>query len=199
MPDLSRSPLRPQPDARFEFFRGFLKRPKQVGSIIPSSRFLERRVTRTVRAERAKLVVELGPGTGGTTRALLRSMRLDATLVAIEINPHFVQVLDRWPDSRLIVRQGSAADLGKILAELGFGAPDVVVSGIPFSTMERPIGREILRNVHDALEPGGAFVAYQVRDRVHTLGREVFGHARVQTELLNVPPMRIYRWEKHSA
>ena len=50
-----------------------------------------------------------------------------------------------------------------------------------------------------ALEPGGAFVAYQVRDRVHTLGREVFGRARVQTELLNVPPMRIYRWEKHAA
>ena len=43
-----------------------------------------------------------------------------------------------------------------------------------------------------------AFVAYQVRDRVHTLGREVFGRARVQTELLNVPPMRIYRWEKHA-
>jgi phospholipid N-methyltransferase len=75
----------------------------------------------------------------------------------------------------------------------------VIVSGIPFSTMTMPIGRDILRSVYDALEPGGAFVAYQVRDRVHTLGREVFGRARVQTELLNVPPMRIYRWEKHAA
>jgi phospholipid N-methyltransferase len=199
LPDLSRSPLRPQPDARFEFFRGFLKRPKQVASIIPSSRFLERRVTRAARAARAKLVVELGPGTGGTTRALLRTMAPDAKLVAIEINSYFTEVLERWPDTRLVVRQGSAADLGPILADLGLGAPDVVVSGIPFSTMERPIGREILRNVYDALEPGGAFVAYQVRDRVHTLGREVFGNARVQTELLNVPPMRIYRWEKHTA
>jgi phosphatidylethanolamine/phosphatidyl-N-methylethanolamine N-methyltransferase len=64
--------------------------------------------------------------------------------------------------------------------------------------MTMPIGRDILRSVYDVLEPGGAFVAYQVRDRVHTLGREVFGRARVQTELLNVPPMRIYRWEKHA-
>ena len=196
MPENDRT-LRLQPDDRFAFFRGFLKRPKQVGSIIPSSRFLERRVTRATRAHRAKLVVELGPGTGGTTRALLRAMQPEARLLAIEINPHFVEVLQRWPDKRLIVEQGSAADIGAILDAHGLSAPDVIVSGIPFSTMTMPIGRDILRSVYDALDPGGAFVAYQVRDRVHTLGREVFGRARVQTELLNVPPMRIYRWEKH--
>ncbi len=85
------------------------------------------------------------------------------------------------------------------LAQHGFSAPDVIVSGIPFSTMTMPIGRDILRSVYDALDLGGAFVAYQVRDRVHTLGSEVFGRARVQTELLNVPPMRIYRWVKTAA
>ena len=58
------------------------------------------------------------------------------------------------------------------------------------------VGREILRSVYDVLEPGGVFVAYQVRDRVESLGREVFGHPSVQKELLNVPPMRVYRWEK---
>jgi len=98
-------PLRLQPDDRFAFFRGFLKRPKQVGSIIPSSRFLERRVTRATRAHRAKLIVELGPGTGGTTRALLRAMQPEARLLAIEINPHFVELLQRRPDKRLIVEQ----------------------------------------------------------------------------------------------
>ena len=189
--------IRLQPDDRFAFFRGFLKRPKQVGSIIPSSRFLERRVTRATRAHRAKLIVELGPGTGGTTRALLRAMQPEARLIAIEINPHFVEILRRWPDKRLIAVEGSAVDIGRILDERGLSAPDVIVSGIPFSTMTMPIGRDILRSVYDSLDPGGAFVAYQVRDRVHTLGREVFGRARVQTELLNVPPMRIYRWEKH--
>jgi hypothetical protein len=48
------------------------------------------------------------------------------------------------------------------------------------------------------LDPGGHFVAYQVRDRVEILGSEVFGRANVQTELLNVPPMRVYRWEKRA-
>jgi phosphatidylethanolamine/phosphatidyl-N-methylethanolamine N-methyltransferase len=194
MPELSN--LRPQPDARFAFFQGFLRRPREVGSIIPSSRFLERRITRAAGVADASLVVELGPGTGGTTRALLRAMRPDARLLAIEINPRFVALLQRMKDRRLLVHAGSAADLPDVLRERGLPAPDAILSGIPFSTMKRPLGRAILRGVHDALNPGGVFVAYQVRDRVESLGSEVFGRASVQTELLNVPPMRVYRWQK---
>ena len=75
-------------------------------------------------------------------------------------------------------------------------APDVILSGIPFSTMDHDLGLAILHSVNGSLAPGGRFIAYQFRDRVHTLGRNVFGRASVQTELLNVPPMRVYRWDK---
>ena len=145
---------------------------------------------------RARLVVELGPGTGGTTRSFLRAMKPDAKLLAIEINPRFVRSLRRMDDQRLVVHLGSATELREALDHYGLPAPDAILSGIPFSTMERPLGNAILRSVHDVLEPGGVFVAYQVRDRVEMLGREVFGDARVQRELLNVPPMRVYRWMK---
>jgi phospholipid N-methyltransferase len=188
--------LLPQKDHRFAFFRGFLSRPKEVGSIIPSSRFMERRIVRTADLESARLAVELGPGTGGTTRALLRHMRPDATLLAIEINPDFVRLLRRtFEDPRLIVHHGSATEIPQILAKHGLGAPDVILSGIPFSTMEKSLGTEILRSVRDSLSTNGRFVAYQFRDRVHTLGVDVFGKASVQTELRNVPPMRVYRWD----
>src|SRR5262245_22178522 len=195
MPSIDK--LRPQPDDRLAFFQGFLKKPGQVGSIIPSSRFLERRIVRAAGIQRARLVVELGPGTGGTTRALLRQMRPDAKLLAIEIDPDFVSVLRRLNhDPRLIVHEGSATDVRQILAKHELGAPDVILSGIPFSTMTRPLGRDIIRSVHDSLEPGGVFVAYQVRDRVKILGSEVFGRAQTDMVLLNVPPMRVYRWTK---
>jgi phospholipid N-methyltransferase len=188
--------LLPQKDHRFAFFRGFLSRPKEVGSIIPSSRFMERRIVRTADLESARLAVELGPGTGGTTRALLRHMRPDATLLVIEINPDFVRLLRRtFDDPRLIVHHGSATEIPQILAKHGLGAPDVILSGIPFSTMEKSLGTEILRSVRDSLSTNGRFVAYQFRDRVHTLGVDVFGKASVQTELRNVPPMRVYRWD----
>jgi phospholipid N-methyltransferase len=192
----TKSRLRLQPDHRMAFLQGFLKSPKQVGSIIPSSRFLERRIVRAAEVARASLIVELGPGTGGTTRALLRAMAPNARLLAIEIDPRFVALLRRMPDPRLIVHQGSAAEIEQALGQHGLSAPDVILSGIPFSTMARSVGEQILRSVYDALEPGGLFVAYQVRDRVEILGRRVFGRAQVQTELLNVPPMRVYRWQK---
>lgn len=184
-------------DHRVAFLQDFLKRPKQVGSVIPSSRFLERRVVRAADLAGASTVVELGPGTGGTSRALLSAMRPDARLLVIEINPRFAHLMRRsLRDPRLRVHCGDARELPQILATHHLPAPDAVVSGIPFSTMPRETGLEILRAVRAALAPGGRFVAYQMRDRVETLGRAVFGRPRVQVELLNVPPMRIYRWEK---
>jgi phosphatidylethanolamine/phosphatidyl-N-methylethanolamine N-methyltransferase len=191
--------LKLQPDHRFAFLQGFLERPKEVGSIIPSSRFLERRIVRAAGVSDANVLVELGPGTGGTTRALLRAMKPGAHLLSIEINPRFVALLQEIDDPRLIVHHGSAADIDTTLGRYELPTPDVILSGIPFSTIARAAGRDILRSVHDALQPGGLFVAYQVRDRVESLGREVFGRARVQTEIFNVPPMRVYRWEKGGA
>jgi phosphatidylethanolamine/phosphatidyl-N-methylethanolamine N-methyltransferase len=184
-------------DNALDFFRGFLKSPKEVGSVIPSSRFLEKRIVRSAHLDEARLVVELGPGTGGTTRALLRRLRPDAKLLAIEINPRFATLLRRdIQDERLIVHEGSADQIPEALGKYGLEAPDVILSGIPFSTMPRTIGLQILASVKDSLAPGGRFVAYQFRDVVKVLGREVFGRAHVEREVLNVPPMRVYRWEK---
>lgn len=193
---MSAKPQTDRQDHHLAFLRGFLTRPKEVGSIIPSSRFMERRIVKTAELASAKLAVELGPGTGGTTRALLRNMAPDSTLVAIEINPGFVKLLsEHIRDPRLIVHHGSATEIPSILAKHGLGEPDVILSGIPFSTMDESLGTAILQSVRESLAPGGRFVAYQFRDRVHTLGVDVFGRASVQTELLNVPPMRVYRWD----
>ena len=204
MPEITRSPDResthpliPQPDHPIAFLKGFLERPKEVGSIIPSSRWMERRITRTAEIATANVIVELGPGTGGTTKALLQAMGPDAKLLAIEINPGFCDLLrDTIDDPRLIVHHGSAADIPEALAKHELAAPDVVLSGIPFSTMPRELGISILESVKASLAPGGRFVAYQFRDVVHTLGKKVFGPASVQLELLNMPPMRVYRWDR---
>jgi phospholipid N-methyltransferase len=190
----------PESDHPLAFLTGFLQRPKEVASIVPSSRFLMRRVVRGADVAHAKLVVELGPGTGGSTRAMLRAMRPDARLLAIEIHPGFVRLLRRTiDDPRLIVHEGSATDLAAILRQHGLGAPEVVFSGIPFSQIPETTGLGILRAVQEALAPGGRFVAYQARDRVEKLGRSVFGRPRVQLELRNVPPMRVYRWDRAPA
>ncbi len=187
----------PRQDHILAFFKGFLDEPKQVGSIIPSSRFLEKRLVRVAQLAEADLAIELGPGTGGTTRAVLARMKPDARLLAIEINPKFARLLERTiRDPRLIVHRGSAAEIGEALRAHGLPPADVILSGIPFSTMQRDLGLSILRSIEENLAEDGRFVAYQFRDRVEHLGRQVLGEPSVQVELLNVPPMRIYRWDK---
>jgi phosphatidylethanolamine/phosphatidyl-N-methylethanolamine N-methyltransferase len=179
------------------FLRGFLKHPRQVGSLIPSSRFLERRVVELGAVRSARTIVELGPGTGGTTRAILRAMRPDAKLLCIEINPEFHAFLRHIDDPRLMLLLGSAEELPQALATYGLPAPDTVISGIPFSTISRPLARRILNSISETLAPGGHFVAYQVRDRVHGLCRPYLGPARVEIELLNIPPVRVFQWQKN--
>lgn len=178
------------------FFKGFLDNPELVGSVIPSSRFLEQRIVRTADIANAGLVVELGPGTGGTTRAMLRALPASGRLLTIEISPGFKARLDAIDDPRLINHCGSAADIGAILEEHGLGRPDVVVSGIPFSTLPPALGRAIIRSMWSSLAGGGRFVAYQFRSRVARLGRELIGDPDVSVELRNAPPMRVYRWDK---
>jgi phospholipid N-methyltransferase len=181
-------------EERLAFFREFLRRPDEIGSIIPSSHHLERRLVAAGDVANAPTVVELGPGTGGTTRAVLRALRRDARLFAVEINPHFASRLRAIADPRLTVHLGSAVDLRAILGLHGLAHVDLVLSGIPFSTMPPGIGHRIIRAIAQSLAPGGRFVAYQLRGAVGAMGRDVMGPPRVEFVLRNVPPMRIYTW-----
>jgi phosphatidylethanolamine/phosphatidyl-N-methylethanolamine N-methyltransferase len=184
---------------RVVFLHEFLKHPHQVASIIPSSRFLERRLIALAQVQASQTIVELGGGTGGTTRAILDAMRPGATLLCIEINQQFSSCLRRIGDPRLIVHEGNAQELREALSLHCLPAPEAVVSGIPFSTMKRSTGLRILEAISASLAPQGRFVAYQVSGHVEDLARPLMGPARIEVELLNIPPLRLYRWTKQAA
>jgi len=178
------------------FLKGFLRHPDLVGSIVPSSKFLEKRIVNAALTSKARLVVELGPGTGGTTRAILNSLPADGKLLAIEINPQFVELLKDVDDPRLVVHLGSAENINEVLKSFNGLRPDAVVSGIPFSTMPPARGERILDAVWSCLAPGGRFVAYQFRRRVAELGKGSLGRPETEVEFLNVPPVRLFCWRK---
>lgn len=179
------------------FLRGFLQEPSQVGSIIPSSRFLEQRIVEAADLPAARRVVELGPGTGGTTQTFLRHLGPDARLLSIELSPYFHELLDEIDDPRFINHLGSAADLTEILAQHGMEQPDVVISGIPFSKMPHAVATRVAQAVKDSLAENGRFVAYQFRRDVAGYTDPIMGApVSCSLELLNIPPMRVYRWSK---
>jgi phospholipid N-methyltransferase len=182
---------------RIAFLRGFVAHPGEVGSVIPSSHVLEQRLVRSARLLRARCVVELGPGTGGTTRAFLRAMPSTADLLAIELSEDFAARLRASiRDPRLTVVQGSAEFIDRFLAEHGLPAPDAVISGIPFSTMPREVADRIAAEVARVLAPGGRFVAYQVRPHVADYTTPYLGKARKEWELINIPPVRVFTWTR---
>ncbi|TLF46057.1 methyltransferase type 12 [Halomonas urmiana] len=183
-------------DGVLVFVQEFLKHPLQIGSIIPSSRYLERRIVAASGIASANIVVELGAGTGGVTRAILRAMPQQAKLLSMEINPHFHTLLKNIEDDRLIAHLGSADDLKEVVSLYDLDAPNVVISGIPFSTMSRSAGSQILEAVSSLLVPDGRFVAYQVSNRVAALCQPFLGSGKTTTEFLNIPPMRIFQWDK---
>ena len=179
-----------------ELFKGFLKKPREVASIVPSSPFLIRRVLAAGAAHRAGVIVELGPGTGVVTQQILHHMSAEAKLVAIEISTDFVELLRRkFPDPRLSLHRGPSTEIEEALAEAGRPRADLVVSGIPFSTMGRDEGRLTLEAVKRVLAPDGRFVAYQLRDHVRRFAEPIFGEAEVYSELRNFPPMRVFVWK----
>jgi len=175
------------------FARNFFKHPRMLGSIIPSSRFLVHDLMRQVDWNRAKVLVEYGPGVGNITAEVLKRMRPDARMVVFETNDDFVGFLrEAIPDPRLTVVHGSAADVGRVLGELGLGQADCVISGIPFSTMPPGVGEAIVRSTREALRPGGRFLVYQFSREVLRFLRREFQEIREAFEPLNILPARLY-------
>jgi phospholipid N-methyltransferase len=181
---------------RWAFFQAFLKAPRTVASAIPSSSFLERRVVRTAGISDAGVVVELGAGTGGMTRAVLAAMRPDARLVSIERTDEFIPILQRIEDPRLDVVHGCASTIQQQLGRLGLDGCDAVFSGIPFSTLPPDVCDAIVAAIDESLRPDGRFVAYQFTDSVADYARPVMGDPVVRHEFRNIPPLKVFCWQK---
>src|SRR5690349_8817444 len=144
------------------FAKNFLQHPRMLGSLIPSSRFLVERLLKKVDWDRARTIVEYGPGVGTITGQILARMKPQTRLVVFEMNEDFVRYLNRtFPDSRLHVVHGSAENVQRELERLKLDGADYIISGIPFTTMPKELRDQIMRESRAALKPGGAVLVYQ--------------------------------------
>ena len=175
------------------FFKGFVKHPGMVGSIIPSSSALVNKVLAPVDWGRVKLFVEYGPGVGTFTLPILDRLPANAELIAIDLNPDFTDFLRREVrDPRLRVVRGSAADVRRIVADLGHAKADYVLSGLPFSTLPEGVGDQIAAETAAVLAPDGAFLVYQVSGKVAEFLGPHFPRIDRGFEWRNIPPMKLF-------
>jgi phospholipid N-methyltransferase len=187
-----------RPEQLLLFGRNFIKHPKMLGSLIPSSRFLVNHLLGEVDWGQGRVFLEYGPGVGTFTTEILRRMRPDAVLIALETNTDFVRFLKtQVRDDRLHVIHGSAADVDSALAGLALSHADYVISGIPYTTMPPKLRDVILRKTHSVLHPNGAFLVYQFTRAVLPYLQQVFGFVYQDFEPLNVMPARLFYCRHH--
>lgn len=176
------------------FLRGLVRSPRAVGAVAPSSQVLVKAQLDAARLEDARVIVEWGPGTGVFTHAIIARMRPDARLFVFEINSLFVANLRRdLLDPRVTVVDRSAAESRDVLRAHGVPFADVIVSGLPFTSLPQPVTHAILRAALVVLRPGGVFVTYQYSTLLRRTLQHYFPSLHIAAFVLrNLPPAWVF-------
>ncbi len=184
------------------FIKTWFENPVATGAVSPSGRFLSRAMARYVNAASEGPVVELGPGTGPVTQALLERGVDPYRLVLVEYDLAFCGLLERrFPGVRVV--QGDAYNLSKTLAGILDGPAAAVVSSLPLLNRPEPDRIALLADAFGMLGPDGVFVQFTYgmvspmpRRRAQTVS---FTAEASQPVWLNLPPARVWCYRPASA
>ena len=180
----------------------FIRNPQTIGAVAPSSATLARRMVAGLDFGPGVRIVELGPGTGAFTRAIVERLGSSGRYLGIDLEPTFVEEIhQRWPDLDVVC--ASAERLAELADARGLAPVDHIVSGLPFASLPRPMTRGILAGIQATLRPGGTFTTFVY---FHSFGLPpAIAFRRDMTELMgtrleswrvmrNVPPAIVMRW-----
>ena len=178
------------------FIRSWLEKPLSTGAVAPSSKLLARTMAAYVDPQIAGPVVELGPGTGPVTEALVAQGIDPARLVLVEFNPTFCRLLrSRYPTATVV--QGDAYGLQRVLGSVLQEQAAAVVSGLPLFT--KPL-KTRLRLMHDAfalMAEQAPFVQFTYA-MVPPIPKGLKGVTTAASERIwmNLPPARVWVYRK---
>ena len=187
---VERKPLRL--DDEMQFIRSWIEKPLSTGAVMPSSKALARTMARYVDADASGPVIELGPGTGPVTEALVEHGIDQSRLVLVEFNPDFCRLLrTRYPEATVV--QGDAYRLRRIVEVYVREPAAAVVSGLPLLTKPLRTRLRLMADAMGLLAPGAPFVQFTYA-MVPPIPKALSGIRVVASELiwLNLPPARVW-------
>jgi phosphatidylethanolamine/phosphatidyl-N-methylethanolamine N-methyltransferase len=183
-------------DDEVRFIRSWIERPLSIGAVTPSGKMLARTMARYVDPHSDGPVVELGPGTGPVTEALVQAGVAPSRLVLVEFNPAFCKILRaRYPEATLV--QGDAYSLRRLLETLLLQPAAAVVSGLPLVTKPIRMRLRLIRDAFDLMLPGAPFVQFTY-SVASPLPRRLGGFSVEASERIwmNIPPARVWVYRK---
>jgi len=183
-------------DDEVRFIRSWIERPLSTGAVTPSGKILARTMARYVDPNSIGPVVELGPGTGPVTEALVEAGVNPARLVLVESNPAFCRILRaRYPDATLV--QGDAYGVRRLLETLLQQPAAAMVSGLPLITKPVKMRLRLIRDAFDLMVPGAPFVQFTYAV-ASPLPKRFGGFSTEASERIwmNIPPARVWVYRK---
>jgi phosphatidylethanolamine/phosphatidyl-N-methylethanolamine N-methyltransferase len=186
----------PRLDDEVRFLRSWIEKPLHMGAVMPSGRVLARTMAQYVNINSSAPVVELGPGTGAITNALIERGVDQKRLVLVEYNPGFCALLrDRYPHAKVV--QGDAYALRDSLWNVLSAPASAVVSGLPLVTKPMLTRLKLIRDAFGALAPGAPFVQFTY-SVAPPIPKSLPGVSTEASERIwmNLPPARVWVYRK---
>jgi phosphatidylethanolamine/phosphatidyl-N-methylethanolamine N-methyltransferase len=183
-------------DDEVRFIRSWIEKPLTMGAVTPSSRQLAKTMARYVDPHATGPVIELGPGTGPITEALVQHGVLPSRLVLVEYTPNFCHLLKkRYPGATVI--QGDAYSLKRLLGQVLTEPATAVVSGLPLFTKPLKMRLRMIREAFTLMAPGAPFVQFTYAT-VPPIPKGFDGMSAEPSERIwkNFPPARVWVYRK---
>ncbi|GAC1494139.1 MAG: rRNA adenine N-6-methyltransferase family protein [Bradyrhizobium sp.] len=183
-------------DDEVRFLRSWIEKPLHMGAVMPSGRLLARTMAQYVDTRSEGPVVELGPGTGAITSALIERGVDQSRLVLVEYNPGFCALLrDRYPHAKVV--QGDAYALRDSLRKVLTAPASAVVSGLPLVTKPMLTRLKLIRDAFAALAPGAPFVQFTY-SVAPPIPKSLPGVSTEASERIwmNLPPARVWVYRR---
>ena len=176
------------------FAARFVRSPRTVGSLAPSSRRRAQQMVAPMASgpSRPVHIVELGPGTGAFTRAIIERLGPADRFLGVELDPVFADALHRrWPGVECVC--ASAESLSALVDERGFGPVDHIVSGLPFATLPAATTQRILDAIGHTLRRGGTFTTFHYLHSYAVPPAAAF-RRRMNALMASTPATRFVAW-----
>lgn len=177
------------------FIRQYIKNPRTVGAIAPSSEKLAYKMVEDINFLNASCIVEYGPGTGVFTEKILNKKKNSTIFIAIEYNTDFYKILkDKFKDeTNFILINDSAENLKEYLNKYNIDKVDYIVSGLPFASLPDSMSKKILSITKDLLKGKSEFITFQYSLFKMELFRTYFGKIKRKKVILNLPPAYVLK------
>lgn len=179
------------------FFLSFVKSPKEISSLLPSSRFIVNEILKNIDFSTSKCIVEYGSGTGSITTEILKRASKDTKVLCFEINDAFCNYLKKKiKDKRLLVINDDAANIARHIKKYNLPKVDCVISTLPFSTLGPTKKYTIMKETKKALKNKGKYISFRYFPHFERYLHKYFSKIYFKFIALNLPPSLVYVCEK---